>query len=567
MADNGTQAAIDQTVQSRVKSDALDYGGIDILPLLVRAGELVPAWWSRARDMELSRLWKRSDHISGAISMFQTKTASVPLKVVPRDSSIKRWVKLADQYNQILVEGSDFGGGWHTSLCLKAVEDYLTQDNGFFIEVIGYGRKDGPIVGVPLGMAHLDAQNCQRTSSPEYPVIYTDTDGRRYKLHASRVIFSSAMPSSRARMHGVGFSPLSRMVATAQHLVDIATYEQEKLGSRPPRQAIIAESGISAENVVTAFLMAENSMDNQSLGRYAKTVVVGPKVAASQANPIKLNLIDLNSTPDGFSKTESITLGMFLIALALNIPPRWIWPATQAGATKADAMFQHVAGMGGGIGLLLKIFQQLIGGSDKGNITGKFLPPGLALIFDFQDDEQDRAKAEIGKLRAENRANDLTSGVIDVRVARQQALEAGDISEAQYNDLELKDGRLPGGEDVLTLFYSADPDMQRLLSLSVGDPLDVQSNLDNADFVLDRIRDQRLQAQVALVNVDRANQRAMAEQAVAALTALEKMYLEARGQQQAEISQGETESPVNEQPENEVEDEGGSSEEDTTDNG
>lgn len=522
MADNGTEQAIAGTIQSRVKDEA-GTGGLDILPLLVRAGELLPSWWSRARDAELSRFWLKSDHVSSAISMFTTKVASVPVKVEPRDASVKRWVKLADEYNRLLIDGSDFGGGWHTMLCPKITQSWLTQDNGFFIEVIGDGEPDGQIRGLPYGLAALDPQNCQRTSNPLYPVIVTDTNGKRYKMHASRILYASSQPSDRWRMNNVGFCPLSRMVQTTQNLTDISNYEQEKLGSRPPRQALIGRRGITAKQIVTAFQMAEKSMDNQGLSRYAKTVVIAPN-DARVAQEIDIDIIDLSKAPDQFNKTESITLGMFLIALALNIPPRWIWPATQAGATKADAMFQHVAGMGGGIGYLLGIYQQLIGGSERGYLGGKFLPAGLKLVFDFQDDEQDRARAEIQKLRAENRQVDLVNGVIDVRTAREQAMQAGDIAESQFEDLELKDGRLPNGDSVTTLFMSADPDMQQLLALSVGDVLNIEANAANRDFILERINEKRLQAIAGLANLDKMKVRGKIQQAIAALNELERMY-------------------------------------------
>lgn len=197
MAD--TNGVLVNTIQSQVHLDE-DTSGVDVLAMFLKAGDLLPAWWSRARDIELSRFWPKIDHVASAFSMFASKTASIPVKIVPRDSSIKAHDKQAEYYNSIILNGSDYGKGWHASTGPKFIIDFISQDNGGFIEVIGDApmvrdpitqklRKDysKPIQGPVLGFAHLDSQRCQRTSNPEYPVIYSDVDGSRYRLHHTRV--------------------------------------------------------------------------------------------------------------------------------------------------------------------------------------------------------------------------------------------------------------------------------------------------------------------------------------------------------------------------------------------
>lgn len=528
-------ALLENTIQSQVHRD--DYAGIDILPLLVRAGELIPLYWSPARDYELGRFWMKVDHISSAFSMFASKIASIPLRIEPKDPSIKSHARQADNLTALINTGSDFGQGWAASFMVRWAIELITQDNGPFAEIVG----DAPMTTDPItgyrckdyskprvnfyGLNILDSQRCTRTSNPVYPVVYQDVEGGRYRLHYSRVMYTSSLPSNRIRMNRVGLCALSRCISTAQHLYDIAVMEQEELGSRPKRRMLIAEQGISATEVQNAFQAADIAMDNQGLRRFSKNVVIGPKDGkGTTANPIKIEVKELHSALIGEDKERSITLGMFLIALALNIPPRWLWPATSTGATKADAMFQHIAGMGGGIGHLLMIMKSLLGGDELAEPLGKPIGPQFDVVFDYQDDEQDRQQAEIRKTRSEVTEKYIATGVWTERVARQQAMDAGDITEQQFEDMELGDGRLPDGQDVVNLFYSTDPTLQEMLSISVGDILNTEAN--DRDTVLSAIADKEIELRATLAAPSRPKEFDLAKQAFAALQALKKLYLQ-----------------------------------------
>lgn len=535
---NGT---LTHTIQSQVNSDLLVDNALGIMPLLVRAGELIPAYWSRARDAELARFWMKEDHISSALSMFVSKTASIPVKIIPRDMSIKAHVKQADDLTANLNELSDWGKGWASSFAIKMIMSFVTQDNGCFAEVLGDGKPDKERRGF-YGIAALDPSLCQRTSNPLYPVIYSDIGiggtGSRYKLHHTRVMEASSLPNYLRPMNNVGFCAMSRMIHTAQHLLDMATTEQEELGSRPKRRLIIGKKGITLSEIVSAFQQADMQMDSQGLSRYSKSVVIASTTKPTANNEIELETIDLASVLKGEDKERSITLGMFLIALSLNIPPRWLWPATSTGATKADAMFQHIAGMGGGIGHLLQIFTNMLGGSKLADTLGKPVPSHLQVVFDNQDDEQDRQQAEIRKVRGEVRKEDLLSEVIDIRTAREQMLDSGDITEQQFDDMELNDGRLPDGTDILNLFLTTEPVLQEMLSISVGDVLNVAAN--DTETVLQAIEDKLLEVRAILANPIRPKVFDLAKMAFAALQALRQLYEDeqARVEMELQMQQG-----------------------------
>jgi len=440
-------AAREASIQQRATDENL-YSSASILSWLVRAGEIVAPWWSRRRDLELRNFWMGSDHLSGAVYTLRTKVTTLPFQVIPRDMSVRAHTRAADRFEQIL-HNSEFGEGWSVAVG-RFVEDVLTTDNGGFMEVIGEGDADGPIIGPALGVAHLDSTRCQRTSNPEFPVLYEDTGGRLYKLHYTRVIAMSQMTSPNVSMRGVGFCAISRCLHTGQNLTDIAVYKQEKLGSRPPRQMLVG-SNISGEEIASAFRVAEMQMDNAGLGRYAKIVAIGNK-----AKDIRIDTKDLASVPDGFDEEKAVTLGMFTIALAFGVDARELWPASSSGATKADAMIQHLKARGKAFGSLINNIEDAI--------NRKVLPAYLRLQFDQQDDEQDANRAEINEKRSQQRQRDAQTGALTVRVMRERMLEDGEISDAQFSTMELEDGRLPDGTPILALFASPDARMQSLLA-------------------------------------------------------------------------------------------------------
>ena len=470
--------------------------------LLADTGGIVSPWWSARRDMDLRNFWRKCDHFAGAVYSIAAKLAAVPFRIEPRDPSVKTHWQQAEEYQMALEERTDFGAGWQ-SFMGKSLQDLWTQDNGMFWEIIGAGDPAGPIKGPAVGVAYLDAARCTRTGNPEYPVTYEDVDGKRYKLHYTRVGFYTQMPSPAAEMNGVGTSWLSRCMSIAQNFTDILTYQQEKLGSRPLR-GIIYGTGIDGDLVVEAVQAANEAADNAGLARYARIPVVTNRDSGAA---LTLDVLDLASLPDGFDYQTSVTLGMYAIALAGGFPPRWLWPASVTGATKADAMYQHLAGAMSGAGQTLAAIRTILGGSERGkrHSMGKFLPSHLRMIFDFQDDAADQQQAEIRDLRSQRHERDIADELITVRVAREQMLADGDITEAQFDDLELADGRLSDGSDVLDLFFMG---IDLLRGIDIDDP--------DLATVEERLREAKEQS----VTARTPGQRKEAKQAVAALQKL-----------------------------------------------
>lgn len=455
---------------------------------------LVSPWWSRRRDIDLFIAAKQVDQIAAALAKFNMKMCAVPMEIVPKNPHIKIRREEAKVLNE-LFHDSKSSDQWTSTLCPKTTDALNTQDNGAFWLLSGPPNDmSSPRETIPFSVEMLDSSRCTRTGFSEFPVHYHHTDGKLYKLHRSRVVFVSQVPTFHYEMFGIGFCALSRMIQTAQHLLDITTSEQEMLGSRPPKQMIVAKSGMTGQEFASAIQSAYEQMDSQGLTRFSKSIVIGQKDLLLDTAPIDIEVIDLTKPLDTSGKESSISIGMYSIALALGVAPRDLWPATTTGATKADAETQHIANFTGGIGYMINLYKDMIG-----NIAmspDRYISDDFEIVFDFQDDQQDIISSEINKARSETRKINIDTGVIDIRTAREQMVESGEITEAQFRRMELDDGRQPdNGSDLLTLFVGATND---LLQLSYSDPLNAEG--DDRNFVLEMIKTRLIQATVVLNN-------------------------------------------------------------------
>jgi hypothetical protein len=480
----------------------------DASPLswLVSVGGLLPPWWSYSRDIALRQFTAKSDHLLGMIYAMTAKVATIPFAVLARDKTIARHVDQALERTDNLVNDSDYLRGWHTFI-VKFMFDHYSQDNGSFAQVVGGGPADGPLIGWPFGLLHMDAARMQRTSNPEYPCIYTDRRNNKYKVHYSRVLEMASMPSANLDMHGIGHCAVSRCVNVAQNLIDIATYEQEKMGSRPARMMLVG-SNISTADIRKAFAQANMEMNQQQLTRFSKMVAVGNPNAQ-----VTIERIDLASIPDGFSKDESTKLGMAIGALAFGVDYREFMPAAITGATKADAEVQHQKAKGKWTEVLQRI-ERLI--------NQKYLPPHLQFRFDWRNEEDNQLDADVEWTRAQTAEKNLAAGALSVRTVREKWLEAGVIDDAKFEQLELGDGRLVDGTDILYLFRSDSEDMQQLLELPLSNPTNIVAN--NPDTAIKAIDAQLDKVIRVNVNTSRDTIKKVTRQAIAALNKLRQQY-------------------------------------------
>lgn len=508
----------DQSLQPRAKDDAGTESGIsgrllNQLAWFYQSADILPPWYSESRDRALAEFWRNVDLLKGAMYAMTSKMTTIPFHVEPRDRAITSHFKKADLYERRLQDSAEFGEGWG-AFVEKQIQSLLGQDNGRFMEIIDTSpNKAGPVRGEVLSVSHLDPSRVYRTGNPQYPITYLGTDGRRRKFHYTRVAFGAQMPSEREDMYGVGLCAISRAAAYGQHILDITKYKEEKLGSRPLRGIMLVKGGLDAESVGAALEVAAGISDAAGLLRFARMPIVGE---ADITDP-SIEVISLASVPDGFDEEKSTMIAMAAIALAFGVDARELWPAQTAGATRADAVLSHIKQQTKGPGSILAETERMF--------NQWFLPPYLKLVFDFQDDAQDRQRAEIERERSMARKTNLEYGVSNSRTERQRMMAEGTITDAQFKDLELEDGRLPDGKPLQSLFFVDDPIYNEILKMTgIQNPTDIRGN--DAMKAMNAISKQKTVAYEVIARETGENNSRKAREALAALEDLEEKYEE-----------------------------------------
>lgn len=551
-----TRRLVISTVEEDVKRAVLDGDSHEgqtatfpAMSYIIATGDLVPPWWSRTRDIELHRLVKQNNHLSGIAYAATTKLKNIPISFVPVNPSISAHVTYAERFTEMVRLSSEFGAGLRKAL-EKFLYDYFIFDNGAFFEVLGDGPSDGPILGPAHGVRHLDSLRCTRTGDLIYPVIYeTAKNHKRYKLHFTRVISMSQQTSGISTMNGIGFSAASRSFEIGQVLSDQLDYKLEKMGSRPASKIIVAK-GIDTNEVIKSFMMAEELMDSLGLRRYAKTVVIG-------GDPdIDVSAVDLNNF-EPFDEETGTLMAMFALAFIWGLDVRDVWPIQ--GAKSSD----QVANMKARGRLPADFTADL-----KDQFDLKLCPSFLNTKFDFQDDEEDQLKAVNRDIRSRMVQRMSESGTLDQEAQRRMMLEAGDITRADFIRQQLDSGKLENGSPIAVLFFSDDKIIKPLLTLSgILDPLIYEDN--DKEEVVKQIHIQKSAALKLLAETASRSQNQRALSAIAALDWLEQEYedipeevpialqqaeaeAEAEGME-GEIVEGEDEAPDEQEPDEEQE--------------
>lgn len=475
---------------------------------MASAGDLIPPYWSFARDQWLRNFWKQVDPLNIVVTTFVNKSVTMPFTITPRDRSIKSHITQAEQLESDIRRQSGFFRGFRVEFA-KAVTDYLTTDNGGFMIVMGGGSADGPIEGQPTGVLHLDSNRCIRTSDPKYPVVYNDIDGRFYRLHYTRIIAFSHLPSSQANLNSVGFCPVSNCIRSAQQQRNLYIHSEEKLGSRPQRQILYVKKGATIDQLSSAIKVGQQKMDSEGLESFSKTLVLAPKSANHE---LDLGTLTLNSLPDGFNRMEVTMSDMAIISASFGLDLQDINFSFGSVAASAASDVQERKGRGKGIGSLLELL------SDEFSL--KICPPHLRWEFDQNDDEQDEQQSMIWNTRSQARERDLRSGATTVRAERERMLELKEISQSLFNTMELGDGRLPDGTDVILLFYTSDPYISNLLAMPFDQPDNISAN--DPITMLDAIQ---MQISETWRAIETARTSSLLFKARCAMSALEKLRM------------------------------------------
>lgn len=443
-------------------------------------GSELPPYWSHARDIALRQfIWREgNDILQGALSSMVKWGKTLSWVVEGPDRVVNRY--------QGMLSESEFGEGWGT-LVSKVLTDYLTQDKGASIEVIGAGNPDGPVEGPVLGLAHLDAQYIVPTGDISYPVIFNNPkDGKPHKIHATRVIRLVDMPSPNENLNGIGFCAVSRVIATTQVLLKLIRYKNEKLSDMP-------EAGLLVLNNIMPKawedVQARHQKDRRKLGQEIWSNIM-TLFSIDPAQPATANFVSFATLPDGFNEAEATDTYLNIVALAFGVDKREFWPESKVGLggnREAEVMNEKAKGKGKG---------DFIASIERA-INWKVLPSSVNFRFDFRDDAEDKLKADINKVKTETvmsmwdseayRAG-LVPPVSALELRQMLADNIPDYFKQDFLEFDVS------GESELTDTEREDKTYKQIVSMAEKNYQDGRISLDDLiEFRLSRVIDERIE--------------------------------------------------------------------------
>lgn len=407
---------IDQSVQTIPPSQGPFSGDMSAGTLLFMAtmgDEFIP-WGTnlKGRDAQLRSFIPTEYRFNAALGIVSARNAAFSWKIEGPEQKAKKW--------QERLQNANFGQGW-ANLITQITVDLSTQDHGAFIEIIRDGaRFDSEVIG----LAHLDSARCYPTGRPEDPVWYQDRMGKFHKLMWWQVVHLQEMPSTYENMPGLGYCALTRLLLACRMIRDISIYIQEKVGGRNAR-AVTLVKGVTAKAVQEAWDAAKLRYDSAGMFRYSMPLLIS---AVDPKADIGFETLEIASLPDGFDLDVSEKQYTTQLAMAFMTDYQEFAPLPGGNlGTSAQSEILHAKSRGKGPGLFMKLISEAI--------NFWVLPDDLEFKWDEQDPDADSTEAMNSKTRGESRALRIASGELTPSVARMIALQDGDLTQEQYDEL------------------------------------------------------------------------------------------------------------------------------------
>lgn len=331
----------------------------------------LPPYGTKAADVILSESVMIEDMWSSAVSTAISKQTALGFEIEDTTES-KRRIKQAQE----LMLG--FDGNYTTGLG-KLLRDYLTTDNGGFVEVV---RSSGAAGSKVIGLMHLDSLRCYRTGDPKFPVVYVDLKGYHHVMRAEDVLMFADTPSARTQHFGMGHSAARRAFNTVLKLTAIETFVREKVsGAR--NLAIHIVNGISSDQLNQALTSGAAMQDQKGFVVYRGSTII-PMIRSETPS---IATIPLAEIPDGFDADTERKDAYLRYANALGIFVGEIQPLSGQGlGTGTQTVVLDEAAEGRGLAAFRKQFALAI--------THDVMPEAVTFYFAASDQKDKRERAQ-----------------------------------------------------------------------------------------------------------------------------------------------------------------------------
>lgn len=371
-------------------------------------------WWSRNRDFQLRQTVHQESMWASAIFKAITKRAALGFDITDEQKSNIRVRRAQELY--LLA---DLGKGW-VHFLQRHLRDFLLTDNGAFVEIVRSGAARGSRI---IGLVHLDSCRCTRTQDPRRPVLYRDRIGREHIMKDYQVLTFADMPDAGETYNGVGFCAASRAYPTISKMAALEQYYHEKF-TGDGALGLTLVSGISAKSFESAVATGDEEVRRAGVVYYKNKIVI----PVMNKEGFEVAEIPLKSTPDNFNSKEERDNAYLIYANAIGTSVQDIQPLSGQGlGTGTQSVILDEASEGQGLAAWNKQWEQ--------SNNEYILPTATTFVFTNTHDLRDqKAKAEVAKMRADERNIRIMSGELSIEEARQIALDAGDLPREMQPD-------------------------------------------------------------------------------------------------------------------------------------
>lgn len=413
----------------------LGYGDTGLPPDL-------PPWWSTGRDQVLRNTVRIADSMwASAVSKAISKIAARGWKIEDTDKSSRRMERLQD-----LLLHADGRDGW-VQFVSKHLRDYITTDNGAFIEIERATRGAGSRISC---LRHLDSMRCTRTGDPEIPVIYRDRKGVEHAMRYWQVLDFVDMPDPSETYFGVGLCATSRAYQTIYKMAAIERFIAERVSGKRPLSLYFV-NGISQQQIIDAYQTAMEESNARGQQSYMGALII-PSLLKDKAPDIAE--VPFASIPAPVNIDEERRDAYLRYANALGVAVQDIQPLSGQGlGTGTQTLVLAEAAEGQGLASWAKQWEH--------KVNFDIAPTATTFAFSTNDTRDQQAKADLALARANERKTRIEAGEINPQEARQIAADAGDLPEEmlqapdQTPDSSLRDTEKPTDEQSIIAPLSA----------------------------------------------------------------------------------------------------------------
>lgn len=352
----------------------------------------LPPYWTISRDVVLRSTIYQEDFWGSAIGIATTKMSSLGWEV-------KSKVPKRATDAQELLNSSNW-----VRLTTTGLQDFLTTDNGQFIEVVRATRSYGSKI---VGLVHLDSLRCMRTGDPDIPVIYRDRLGREHEMRWHQVVALSDMPDPGATFFGVGKCAASRAYRQIYKMAGMSRYINEKITGRRPL-AIHFVNSVSQQTLESAKVIADSDANQRGVVAYMGAIIV-PLIDAEQQ--VSVATVPLAELPDGWNRKEEFDIALLAYANSIGMDPQDLQPLTGSPlGTGAQSQILEEKSRGKGLSSWRMSMTWVI---------NELLDEETQFSFTELDLRDEKAKAEVSSAWTNVSNSRIRGGITDANEERQ----------------------------------------------------------------------------------------------------------------------------------------------------